>query len=482
MGTMPGHKLCVSVFLALVLATTTLATTPLLAYALDNDRMGGSFASELDYPIEQMPVLDASNAALIDEEGVLWFDRAATEQAQIASLTKIMTALVAVEYFDAETLVTVTSEAASVGESSAGLLSGDTMTFTMALRALLTASGNDAALAIAEAAGATMLAEQGADGDASAHEVAFVDAMNAKATELGLVNSYFTNPHGLDFDAFAQGQYSCALDVAQMLRVAMQNDLIRASIGFSQVNCTVNRGGTTVELPLTNTDIMLQEYAGTCAAKTGFTAAAGPCVATAVERDDGHEYYAVVLGSSSKPQRFVDSEALYDWVYANRTALEERMGASDNEPDQDADVPATEHYQLVASPRSLRTTINGIEDSYPVVAHVAHLDWPNRTFAATVAEPGKTLAVANEAGHIEQAVAFDEVSGEVHRGQVVGHLTFTQGDTVLWEADLLAAEDVAAPTWWEGLGVAFERFFGGFTGAPATAESVLANPGAMKVS
>ncbi|MDU1909188.1 MAG: D-alanyl-D-alanine carboxypeptidase, partial [Eggerthella sp.] len=62
-------------------------------------------------------------------------------------------------------------------------------------------------------------------------------------------------------------------------------------------------------------------YPGACAAKTGYALAAGPCAASAVNRGDGHKYYAVVLGSSSKPQRFVDSAALYDWAYANRSSL-----------------------------------------------------------------------------------------------------------------------------------------------------------------
>ena len=226
-------------------------------------------AAERALPPDRLPDLDASCAALMDEDGTLWFGRNADDAAQIASLTKIMTAIVAADWLDASTMIEVTPEAASVGESSAGLAQGDSMTFDDALKALLTASGNDAASAIAQAAGARMLAQEGSGGDAYACEATFVEAMNTKAAELGLENSFFANPHGLDFDAFAQGQY----------------------------------------------------YPGACAAKTGYTLAAGPCAATAVNRGDGHEYYAVVLGSSSKPQRFVDSAALYDWAYANRSSL-----------------------------------------------------------------------------------------------------------------------------------------------------------------
>lgn len=278
-------------------------------------------AAERALPPDRLPDLDASCAALMDEDGTLWFGRNADDAAQIASLTKIMTAIVAADWLDASTMIEVTPEAASVGESSAGLAQGDSMTFDDALKALLTASGNDAASAIAQAAGARMLAQEGSGGDAYACEATFVEAMNAKAAELGLENSFFANPHGLDFDAFAQGQYSCAADVATMLRAAMQIDLVRANIGFSQADITVQRDGAPVTLALENTDALLGSYPGACAAKTGYTLAAGPCAATAVNRGDGHEYYAVVLGSSSKPQRFVDSAALYDWAYANRSSL-----------------------------------------------------------------------------------------------------------------------------------------------------------------
>ena len=278
-------------------------------------------AAERALPPDRLPDFDASCAALMDEDGTLWFGRNADDAAQIASLTKIMTAIVAADWLDASTMIEVTPEAASVGESSAGLAQGDSMTFDDALKALLTASGNDAASAIAQAAGARMLAQEGSGGDAHACEAAFVEAMNAKAAELGLENSFFANPHGLDFDAFAQGQYSCAADVATMLRAAMQIDLVRANIGFSQADITVQRDGAPVTLALENTDALLGSYPGACAAKTGYTLAAGPCAASAVNRGDGHKYYAVVLGSSSKPQRFVDSAALYDWAYANRSSL-----------------------------------------------------------------------------------------------------------------------------------------------------------------
>ena len=449
-----------------------------LAWTDDGDSVLERGAAELGLPDDLRPSIETSHAALMDEDGTLWFGRAAGERAQIASLTKIMTAIVASEHLDAEAPVTVTPEAAGVGESSAGLLAGDEMTFDDALKAVLTASGNDAASAVAQAAGAVMLGQQGRAGDAYACEAAFVEAMNAKAAELGMAGTRFANPHGLDFDAYDQGQYSCARDVAVMLRHAMGIDLVRANIGYERVGIAVLRGGTPVTVELANTDTMIEGYAGTCAAKTGYTLAAGPCVATAVNRGDGHEYYAVVLASSSKPQRFADSEALYDWIYACR---DEVRAVANPEPASPPE-PETATFQLLNAPRSVRATIGGTEAAWPVVAEVAHADWTNRTVAATVAGREPMVTLPKEGGLLEQEASFLDVTGDVAPGDVVGRLAFRRDGAVVWEADLVAAESVPAPAWWEALGIGAQRFFGGPFGMPAVAESELSNLGAREVS
>lgn len=442
-------------------------------------------AADREMSAEGLPNIDATHAALIDEEGTLWYGRAADESVQIASLTKLMTALVAAEHLDAASTIVVTPEAASVGESSAGLLSGDVMTFDTALKAVLCASGNDAASAVAQAAGAVLLADQGRSGDAATCEAAFVDAMNAKAAELGLTATLYTNPHGLDFDRFAQGQYSSARDTARVLRAAMGIDLVRANVGYSQVDIVVERGGAQVVLTLHNTDTLLESYPGTCAAKTGYTLAAGPCVATAVNRGDGHEYYAVVLGSSSKPQRFIDSQALYDWVLANRDKLEaddQAAQAEETPKPEEAAEPEMVRYQLITAPHSITMQSGNAKTTRPLVATVAHTDWVNRTFTATVDDANVSIEVPAAGGRVNQEVEFFKVSGEVHTGDVVGHLAFRQEGTTVWEADMVAAEDVAAPTWWESAGVALDRFFRGLFGQPTVAESELLNLGAQRVS
>lgn len=472
--------------LCLLLALVLGCTLPQPAHASTDpsDVVAGRTMAERELTAESFPSLDATTAILMDDQGLVWFDRQSTEQAQIASLTKIMTALVAVDYLAASDSLEISASAASIKEASAGFIEGDQTTFEDALKAVLTASGNDAATAVAEAAGNKILVSQGKTGDTYEQQAAFIDAMNAKASTLGLANSWFTNPHGLDFDAFAQGQYSCARDVATLLRHAMQNPLIRASIGFSQVDITVMRGGYPTTLSLTNTDTLLRDYEGTCAAKTGFTAAAGPCLATAVNRNGGHEYYTVVLNSSSKAQRFIDSIALYDWVYTNRdTFVNDFPRALAPQPAEPVkQEPATTTYQLIASESSTTASVDGAQASYPRVAEVAHADWPGKTISASVLEIDKTLEVLSEKGPLERKASFDTLHNTVNRGDRVGAIAFYQGETLLWETNLIALETLNAPTWWEAAGIWFQHTFSWLLGAPAEAQSQLVDKGPQEVS
>ena len=199
-----------------------------------------------------------------------------------------------------------------------------------------------------------------------------------------------------------------------------------------------------------------------------------------MNRDDRHEYYIIVLGSSSKPQRFVDAEALCDWVYAQRDTL---SSLAQPEPAAVPEPPVeTATYQLVNATHSTAAEIAGKTATYPVVAEVAHGDWTDRTVTATVLDANATATVDIDSGPIVQEATFAALSGDIKCGDAVGRLMFRQDGEVLWEGDLVAAADVAAPTWWESLGVRAQRFFGGLFGTPASAESKLIALGPLKVS
>ena len=142
---------------------------------------------------------------MVDTNGTVYFERNADDAACIASVTKIMTGVVALDAVASgltslDSTITVSADAAAVGESSAGLQEGDTMTLKTALYALLVPSGNDAAIAIAESVGAALRSSGTASGDSDVK--AFVAQMNATAQKLNCTNTVYENPHGLDFDQY----------------------------------------------------------------------------------------------------------------------------------------------------------------------------------------------------------------------------------------------------------------------------------------
>ncbi len=401
--------------------------------------------------VADSPNVVAEHALLMDEDGTVYFERDADAETKIASITKVMTAIVALDEAPDAT-VTVSASAASVGESSAQLLEGDVMSMADAVKGLLVMSGNDAAQAIAETVGAQLLAAEGSDtGDADACVQAFVDRMNEKAAEIGMVDSVFRNPHGLDDGGWEGDHHSTARDVATMVRYAMRNQTFRDSVDSAVDAITVQRGGEETTLELESTDLLLGEYDGACGVKTGFTDQAGHCFAGAVNRGDG-DLYAIVLGSTEDPQRFEDTTALFDWYYEHVV-----------------------DYPLAHASQTVPMTVDGQTSDVPLVAEVSLADWVDRTVPATLADPDATVSVFDLNGNVSQEVSFDEVTGPVHAGDKVGTVTYKQRNEVVATADLVACEDVAAPSFFEGIGIWWDRFFRSFSGAPSQADSVLLN-------
>ncbi|WP_241156498.1 D-alanyl-D-alanine carboxypeptidase [Adlercreutzia sp. ZJ305] len=394
------------------------------------------------------PSIDAERAIVVDADGKVYFERNASDPAQIASVTKVMTAVVALDAAPLDTPVTVSALAAEVGESSAHLQEGDVMSLEEALKALMIPSGNDAAIAIAESVGKVMLGGSGTDEEALA---AFVEGMNAKAAELGCTDSVFTNPHGLDDGAWEGDLHSTAADVAKIAACAMGNETFRGIVGTEAAAIEVDRAGEKASIELESTDELLGVYEGACGIKTGFTDLAGACFAGAATRD-GVELYAIVLKSSSEAQRFADATTLFDWVYDNRVT-----------------------YVLAHAAESVPVTLGGTQVDAPVVAEVAHADWPDRTVKATFADPAASVEVFALDGNVSESFTFDEPTGDVKVGDVLGRATFHQGNEVIAEVDLVACEDVAAPGVFESIGIWWDRFIKGFSGEPTTADSVVLN-------
>lgn len=220
------------------------------------------------------------------------FQKFADTRLPIASTTKIMTALVSSEYFDANSPLTVRT-GASVSGSSAGLYSGETLSFRSLLYGMLLNSGNDAAYTIAE----------NYPGGVSA----FVVAMNQKAVSLGLVNTHFDNPAGFD----SPNHYSSASDLAKITEVALKNsDLSRI---FATKETQISSLDKKQTHRLVNLNILLSKVPGMMGVKTGYTDVAKENLVGLVERDN-HRVLTVVLNSDD---RFGETTKLIDWTFQN---------------------------------------------------------------------------------------------------------------------------------------------------------------------
>lgn len=231
----------------------------------------------------------ASAAVLVEaESGRVLYEYNAHEPRLIASTTKLMTALVALESGHAlDEVVTVAPEWAGIEGSSLYLQAGEDITLEALLYGLLLQSGNDAAAAVAGWCGGS--------------QEEFVALMNQKAQELGMENSHFSNPSGLD----AENHCSSAYDMALLARACLENKTLAAMVSTRSITF-----GTRT---FTNHNKLLWRYEGCVGMKTGYTEAAGRTLVSAAERD-GMTLICVTLGD---PNDWADHAALFDYGFAS---------------------------------------------------------------------------------------------------------------------------------------------------------------------
>ena len=228
--------------------------------------------------------VSAAAAVLMDaDSGRLLYDKNGEKRMLIASTTKLMTALVALELGEPSQVITVTAAHMAEG-SSMYLRPGEKLTLEELLYGLLLCSGNDAALAVTECMGGA---------------VPFVARMNEKAAELGMENTHFANPNGLDDEA----HYSTAEDMAKLAAAAMDDPVLRRVASTR----TARIGGRT----LTNHNKLLSRLDGCVGLKTGYTKAAGRTLVSCAEQA-GHRLVAVTLRDGDD---WNDHEALYRWGF-----------------------------------------------------------------------------------------------------------------------------------------------------------------------
>ena len=246
--------------------------------------------------------VSAHGAVLMEaSSGTVIYQKNQDLRLPMASTTKIMTALVAIEHLPLDTLITVTEQSVGVEGSSIYLVAGEVLTLEDLLYALMLESANDAAETIAIAVAGSLSA--------------FADLMNQKAASLGLSNTHFVNPHGLD----AEDHYTTAAELATLTVSALENP------DFQRI-CATKRhviplSGTDGARVLVNHNKLLSGYDGCIGVKTGYTKKTGRCLVSAAERE-GVRLVAVTLGA---PDDWRDHTAMLDYgfsLYENQILCE----------------------------------------------------------------------------------------------------------------------------------------------------------------
>jgi serine-type D-Ala-D-Ala carboxypeptidase (penicillin-binding protein 5/6) len=239
-------------------------------------------------PLDQR--LTASGVIIVDlESGQTLYERAGSEARPMASLTKLMTALLIVENHDLDEIVTVPSDIGKVVGNTAYLPADERFTVSDLLSALLIMSGNDAAVTLAQYHSGSM--------------EDFAVLMNERAKELGLKKTSYSNATGLD----APQQFSSPRDLAWLTMYVMRNEEIAKRMG-TQTDQIYSLSGKTISLTHTH-QLLRAEDGDILAGKTGTTDAAGQCLLSIVEAPDGHRYIAILLHSKD---RYADMRRILD--------------------------------------------------------------------------------------------------------------------------------------------------------------------------
>ena len=243
---------------------------------------------------KELPSMEARSAISVDlDSGAILFEKNKTEKLPIASITKLMTAIIIAEEESLSNTVTVSSEAARTLGSKIWINSGEIFLVRDLLKAILIHSANDAAYALAEHHSGT--------------EKKFIEKMNNKAIILGLKDTHFTNAVGFD----QEGNYSTAQDLSLLAIYAYKNPIIREYASMGKTIITSQDGKTTHELIPTN-QILGGEFK-IVGLKTGNTEQAGPSlIAIALGPQKTHPVLSIILNS---PNRFEETKKILSWTY-----------------------------------------------------------------------------------------------------------------------------------------------------------------------
>lgn len=330
--------------------------------------------------------LNCSSAVLMDAAtGTVLYNKNGAEPLPPASVTKIMTLLLTMEAVDSGKLklddkIAASEYASSKGGSQVYLEPGEEMTVEELIKCVVIASANDAAVTLAEAVAGS--------------ETAFVELMNKRAEELGMINSNFENATGLD-DTTAN-HVTSALDIALMSKEVMKHETV---FKYSSIWMDTIRNG---EFGLTNTNRLIRFYSGATGLKTGSTSKAKFCISATACRNGLH-LIAVIMGAPTRDIRNEAAKKLLDYGFANYSLYSDEDGET-------ASVPVKKGVKQLCKAES---------------------------------GPFSALLPKGDADRTEAKVTlFDNVSAPVNKGDIVGEVEYSVGDKMIGSVDLVASETV----------------------------------------
>jgi len=253
------------------------------------------------FAITKKPIVDATSAIAIDSNSLrVLYEKNAFSKKPMASTTKVMTIIVAIENNSLDDIVTISKKAAGTGGSSAHLKAGKSIKLEELLYGLMLKSGNDAAVAIAEHTAGSV--EE------------FAKLMNKKAIELGALNTNFVTPHGLD----TNNHYSTAYDMAIIASYALKIPIIAEIVSTTSRTMYFEDGSSVY---LTNTNKLLSLYNGADGVKTGYTGMAGKCLIGSATQNNW-QVVTVVFGEPSSSSRLNDTIKLLYFCFNNYTLID----------------------------------------------------------------------------------------------------------------------------------------------------------------
>ncbi|NCC16231.1 MAG: D-alanyl-D-alanine carboxypeptidase [Clostridia bacterium] len=391
---------------------------------------------------DNAPTVSAGTAILVEQStGTILFDKNAKDKMYPASMTKMVTALVVMDHFNADELITVGSEIneVSLDSSKAGHVIGETLTVKNLIRGLIIPSGNDSANVLAAAVAKKTQNNQNLS-FAESQEV-FAKLMNEKAKELGAVNTHFTNAHGYH----DENHYSCAYDMALFARAYLDNSTLteianeKSFTGNGADNMLAqNEGMKTQDYSWVSHNLLITNneysYGYASGIKTGFTNEAGDCVSAAATKD-GETLIAIIFNSPD-PARWVDAKSLFEFGFNEYEKVELGKAAVAAE-----EMPLIKHNRLEG-------------DTLDVVFNRDIITYLPKGTADKVSK-----TIAYEQDYLtESKDGTAKLKAPIAKDAKVGTASFQiDGKTVLTES-VYAGREVSKASLWSGIKYFFKNF------------------------